>query len=363
MTSMKVLIVDDSALMRRSLAEMLSELRGTEVIVARDGADALAVVQRERPDVITLDINMPNMDGLTCLSHIMTRFPTPVVMVSSLTDSSAIATFEALEMGAVDYIAKPGGTVSLNIREVRNQLIIKVRAAYRQRRQIASGGRAQGIMPSDLPPQVSRSLDTLVRGVVVIGVSTGGPSTLERILPFLSSDFPLPIVVCQHMPASFTRVFAERLDGRCTLEVMEVSKATEMKAGTVYVCKGDADAVFGIRGNKPYILPMPADASYNWHPSVSRMTASIAQRFPAERVVGVMLTGMGNDGAEEMKALHSRGSTTLAEAEKDCAVFGMPKALIDLGGAQRILEVSRMPAAITAAADAVAAKGVIQSWG
>lgn len=358
---MKVLIVDDSALMRRSLSEMLSQLRGTEVIVARDGVDALAMIERERPDVITLDINMPNMDGLTCLSHIMTRFPTPVVMVSSLTDSSAIATFEALEMGAVDYIAKPGGTVSLNIQEVRSQLLVKVRAAFRQRNQIS--GKSKGIMPSDLPANVSRSLDTLVRGVVVVGVSTGGPSTLERILPFLSADFPLPVVVCQHMPASFTRVFAERLNGRCALEVMEVSRATEMKAGTVYVCKGDADAVFGIRGNKPYLLSMPADDSYHWHPSVSRMTASIAQRFPADRVVGVMLTGMGNDGAEEMAALHARGSTTLAEAEKDCAVFGMPKALIDLGGAQRVLEVSRMPAAITAAADAVSEKGVIQSWG
>ena len=356
---MKVLIVDDSALMRRSLTEMLSQLRGTEVLVARDGVDALASIERHDPDVVTLDINMPNMDGLTCLSHIMTRFPRPVVMVSSLTDESALATFEAMDMGAVDYIAKPGGTVSLNIWEVRNQLIVKVRAAYRQRYQIRKG--AAGA-PAAVAAPASRRLDTQVRGVVVIGVSTGGPSTLENILPALSADFPLPVVVCQHMPGNFTRVFAERLNGRCALEVTEISRAMELKAGTIYVAKGDADCVFGIRGDKPYLLPTPADSDYNWHPSVSRMAASLTRRFPAERIVGVMLTGMGNDGAEEMADILVRGGTTIAEAEKDCAVFGMPKALIDLGGAQRVLELSRMPLAITSAADAVARNGVIESW-
>ncbi len=357
---MKVLIVDDSALMRRSLTEMLTQLRGTEVLVARDGVDALETIERSNPDVVTLDINMPNMDGLTCLSHIMTRFPRPVVMVSSLTDESAMATFEALEMGAVDYVTKPGGTVSLNIKDVRNELIIKVRAAYRQAR--------KGIQTSDLvtapkrAPKIVRTLDTQVRGVVVVGVSTGGPSTLERILPLLSADFPLPIIVCQHMPSSFTRVFADRLNGRCALEVTEVSRAMELKAGTVYVAKGDADCVFGVRANKPYVVPSPADPAFQWHPSVSRIAASLQARFPADRIIGVMLTGMGNDGAEEMQAIHARGGLTIAEAEKDCAVFGMPKALIELGGADRVLEVARIPAVLTSAADDVAKRGVITSW-
>lgn len=357
---MKVLIVDDSALMRRSLSEMLSHLRGTEVIVARDGVDALDSIERHNPDVVTLDINMPNMDGLTCLSHIMTRFPRPVVMVSSLTDSSAIATFEALEMGAVDYIAKPGGTVSLNIREVRNQLIVKVRAAYRQRHLFS--GRARAYSTVHRAEQPSRQLDTLVRGLVVIGVSTGGPSTLEQILPLLSADFPLPIVVCQHMPSSFTRVFAERLNGRCALEVREVSQVMELNAGTVYVAKGDADCTLGIRANKPFLVPCPPSENFNWHPSVSRMTASLLKHLPASRIVAVMLTGMGNDGAEEMKTIYDRGGVTLAESEKDCAVFGMPKALIELGGAKQVLDVARMPSAITSAATSVAKQGVIESW-
>lgn len=358
---MKVLVVDDSALMRRYLTDMLSAVVGIHVCTARDGVDALKMIELEDPDVVTLDINMPQMDGLTCLSHIMTRFPRPVVMLSSLTETGALSTFEAMEMGAFDYITKPGGTVSLNIRDIRSQILVKVRAAYRQRHQFSQQQRANALYAKpDL--QAKRQLDTQVRGVVCIGVSTGGPSALERILPFLSVDFPLPVLVCQHMPGSFTGVFAERLNNRCPLEVVEINRAMELKAGCIYIALGDADCSLSIRANKPYIVSSPASNEFNWHPSVSRLLQSVQKYLPANRTVSVMLTGMGDDGADEMAQLHRQGGITLAQRERDCAVFGMPKALIERSGASQVLALHDMPAAITQAAEQIAKLGAIASW-
>ncbi len=359
---MKVLIVDDSALMRRYLSDMLGSVVGITVLTARDGVDALEQIERSDPDVVTLDINMPNMDGLTCLSHIMTSFPRPVVMVSSLTESSAMATFEALEMGAVDYIPKPGGTVSLNIKSIRNELLIKVRAAFRQRSKFKKGIKR---IARKISPKISNpaTLTNDLPGLVVIGVSTGGPSALEYILPKIPSDFPLPVIVCQHMPGSFTGVFAQRLNAKCQLEVIEVKRSMALQVGRVYVAQGDADCAISIRGQQPYLVSQPAGREFNWHPSVSRLLQSVIQFVPANRVVSVMLTGMGDDGAAEMKKLFDRGAITLAEAEKDCAVFGMPKALIELNGASRIVELANMFNAISASAEKIARRGVITQWG
>ncbi len=362
---MKVLVVDDSALMRRYLGEMLGSVTGISVITARDGQDALQVIEREDPDVITLDINMPVMDGLTCLSHIMTRFPRPVVMVSSLTDASALATFEALEIGAVDYIAKPGGTVSMNIKEVRNELVMKVRAAYRSRAKVRGVGRTTPKVTSAPEPATVATGSKArgdIPGVVTIGVSTGGPSTLEAILPALPGNFPLPVLVCQHMPGNFTKVFADRLNSRCQLTVTELCRSTRLEVGNIYIARGDTDMQMSIRSGMPYLSSVPAGKQYSWHPSVSRMLESVIQHVPADRTLGVMLTGMGNDGAKEMTQIHKAGGVTLAECEQDCAVFGMPKALIDLGGASRIVEVANMPNAIVSAAQAIAKKGAIKQW-
>lgn len=359
---MKVLIVDDSALMRRYLSEMLAEVVGIHVSTARDGLDALEAIERDDPDVITLDINMPEMDGLTCLSHIMTRFPRPVVMLSSLTEAGAMATFEALEMGALDYITKPGGTVSKNIKEIRSQILIKIRAAYRQRHLFDKRG-GISVAKAALQTSVTRTLDTQVRGLICIASSTGGPSALERILPHLSVDLPLPVVVCQHMPGSFTGVFAQRLNGHCPLQVIEVNKATELKAGFIYVAQGDADTTLSLRNGKPFLVSLPAGAEFNWHPSVSRLLQSVQKYMPANRTVSVMLTGMGDDGSREMQQLYAGGGITLAEREADCAVYGMPKALIDRGGAGRVLGINEMAGAIAAEAEKVAKMGVITTWG
>lgn len=344
----KVLVVDDSALMRKHVRQILEEDSRFIVSTARDGQDALNQIPKLDPAVITLDINMPVMDGLTCLSRIMTEFPRPVVMLSSLTEKGALASFEAIELGAVDYVAKPGGTVSLNIRDVAQTIREKVHAAAGSRIRRAAGLRdrlrAQRVPPRAEVPVARGSC----AGLVVIGVSTGGPSTLEGILTELPSDFPWPIVVAQHMPSRFTRVFAQRLDGICAVRVCEVDGPTELRAGSVFVARGDADMVIGKRRNQLVALNTPQDTSL-WHPSVDRLMQSAMEHFAPQQLIGVQLTGMGYDGADAMKELHRRGGRTIAESEDSAVVFGMPKELIERGGASVVL-----------AADDVAKK--LQQW-
>ena len=339
-----VLVVDDSALMRRYLRQMLEAEPDIRVVTARDGEDALRQIAAHDPDVVTLDINMPVMDGLTCLAHIMTEFPRPVVMVSSLTEKGAVATFEALELGAVDYIAKPGGTVSLNIKEIGPELVSKVRAAARARvRKQPEGARRARPSPPPRPSARPRAgVRAEVPGLVLIGVSTGGPRTLEEILPRLPGDFPWAVLVAQHMPASFTRVFARRLDGLCALRVVEVDGPLPLEPGVVFLGRGDADLVVGRRLGRAVAMSVPEDPAHLWHPSVERMVRSAMEYFPPERLVGVELTGMGYDGAEAMADLYRRGGRTVAESEETAVVFGMPRELIERGGAGAVLPADRI---------------------
>jgi len=347
----KVLVVDDSALMRKHLRTILQEA-GYEVEAARNGEEALAKVHSWDPDVVTLDINMPVMDGLTCLSHMMEECPKPVVMVSSLTEKGALVTFEALELGAFDYVAKPGGTVSLNIDEVSAELLRKVRAASRARigkslglRQRLRSQRRQIVEAHEKrKPKAAGTGRDLRRGysLVLVGVSTGGPSTLDEIFRELPGDFPLPVVVAQHMPARFTRVFAERLNKISFLEVLEVSRPTPLESGRVYIGRGDADVVLVKRGTRLLVSSVPADDAYLWHPSVERLVRSVAELCDPRSVICVQLTGMGHDGAEGMAALHAKGARTIAESEETAVVYGMPRELVDRGGAEEVLPFYRI---------------------
>ena len=228
----KLLIVDDSALMRRQLSTLFQEVGDFEIRQARNGAEAVAENRDFQPDVVTLDINMPEMDGITALSLMMAERPVPVVMVSSLTEKGALATFEALNLGAVDYIAKPDGTISLNLGQIKADLLAKVRAAASARvKTSVSGGKslAQRLREErekSPPSSIAIRRGVVGEGMVIIGVSTGGPRTLEEILPRLPADFPWPVLVAQHMPAAFTRSFAERLNVLCNLEVVEAGEIT-----------------------------------------------------------------------------------------------------------------------------------------
>ncbi|MEN9779969.1 MAG: chemotaxis-specific protein-glutamate methyltransferase CheB [Pseudomonadota bacterium] len=335
----KVLVVDDSALMRRLITQVVSD-EGHEVRTARNGADAVAQVSAWEPDAITLDINMPEMDGLTALSLIMTTRPTPVLMVSSLTARGAMSTFEALALGAVDYVTKPGGTISLTVDEIREQLQTKLRAALRSRpRSTPQSRKAAPAMPRKIePPPPTLGSGSSDMALVMVGVSTGGPRALEEILPQLPANFPHPVLVAQHMPAQFTESFARRLDEVCAMRVREVHSSMPLEPGTIYIARGGQDMVVDQRLGRIVAAPVAERAGVPWHPSVDVMVESSLKHLNPRRLMGVLLTGMGDDGARTMHQLHQQGGHTVAESERTSVVFGMPQELISRGGASIVVD-------------------------
>jgi two-component system chemotaxis response regulator CheB len=337
----RALVADDSALMRRHLTQLLEAAGGFTVQTARNGVEVLEALQSFDPHVITLDVNMPEMDGITCLSRIMSEDPRPVVMVSSLTEEGAETTLQALSLGAVDFVQKPGGTISLSIDRIHRELLLKVRSAAttRVRRSTGLRGRlaAQRRRPAPPPPSAQVSFAGGRPGLVLVGVSTGGPGVLEDILPRLPADFPWPILVAQHMPSSFTGVFARRLNELCAVSVVEVARQMPVEPGTVYIAKGDADLVVTRRGIGYSATPLPQSDTHIWHPSVARMVESALALLPANRLIAVQLTGMGDDGAEAMARLRAGGGLTIAQDEETSVVFGMPQELIKRGGASVVL--------------------------
>jgi two-component system chemotaxis response regulator CheB len=349
----KLLIVDDSALMRRQLSALFVDEPDFSIRTARNGREAVEENRNYQPDVVTLDINMPEMDGITALSLMMAERPVPVVMVSSLTEAGALATFEALNLGAVDYITKPGGTISLSIGSVKDDLLSKVRAAARARLKRSgptTRGLAQRLKDDRQAVQAARA-PVLRRasggeGLVLIGVSTGGPRTLEDILPLLPENFPWPVLVAQHMPASFTRPFAERLDALCPLHVVEATHQMPLEVGVVYIGKGGADMLLVRRVGKLAVLAKPENREVLWHPSVELLGRSALEHCDPSSIVAVMLTGMGYDGADAFTEIKRRGGRTIAESEASAVVFGMPAELIERGGASLVLGSDKIAAQI-----------------
>ncbi len=334
----KILIVDDSALMRKLLKGFFEEAGGLQVEVARNGVEAIEKNLSFEPDLITLDINMPEMDGITALSHIMSQRPVPVIMVSSLTEKGALATFEALNLGAVDYVTKPGGTISLNIEEIKDELLQKVKTALKARFRQRMVSKPQRAVSKPSPKSQGTDRECLV----IIGVSTGGPRTLEEILPELPSDFPMPVVVAQHMPPTFTKSFSERLNTLCNLNVLEVSQPLPLEVGNIYIGKGGGDVLVTRRLGRLMVIARPEDKSFLWHPSVELLGRSVLDHLNPSRVIAVMLTGMGYDGAEAFTALKNKGARTIAESEETAVVFGMPRELIERGGATLVLPADKI---------------------
>jgi two-component system chemotaxis response regulator CheB len=344
-----VLVVDDSALVRKLIGKVFATQADFQVSFARNGKEALASIAGAVPDVVTLDVHMPEMDGLTCLDRIMIEHPCPVIMVSSMTADGANATLEALRLGAVDFVAKPTGAVSLRIDEMAPDLIEKVRQAAgvrlkqssrlreKVRHRIGGGGR--------LTPRRTRTGAKFAAtgdGLVLVGSSTGGPPALEALLTGLPASFPWPVLVAQHMPATFTGPLSRRLDALCELTVVEVREPALLRAGFVYVARGDADIVVSRRGAGLVAMAAPSAADYPWHPSADRLVRSALNHMAPSQLIGILMTGMGNDGAEAMTVLHSRGGRTIAEAEETAVVWGMPGELVKAGGADFVLPVQEI---------------------
>ena len=354
----KLLVADDSALMRKLLHDIFQEEGDFEIRLARNGAEALELVHTFKPDVVTLDVQMPAMDGLTCLSRIIIEAPRPVVMISALTEAGAEATLQAMELGAVDFVAKPSGTVSLEIDRLRPLLVEKIRGAanarirptLRLRERIRHKFRAtESAPPAERQRRARLPADTEAAassGLVLIGASTGGPAALDIVLSGLPREFPWPVMVAQHMPASFTGPFARRLDRECAVRVVEVSGPMLLQPGTVYIGRGDADLVVASRPAGLTALPVPAQRGYPWHPSVERMVTSALDHYEAAQLVGVLMTGMGRDGADAMTRLHRQGGRTIAEAETSAVVWGMPGELVKNGGAELVRPLEDIAASV-----------------
>ncbi|MGX7703405.1 chemotaxis-specific protein-glutamate methyltransferase CheB [Methylobacterium sp. Gmos1] len=361
----RLLVVDDSALMRKVLGGIFAAEGDFELAFARDGLDALDLLPRFAPDVVTLDVTMPGLDGLACLDRIMLERPCPVVMLSSLTREGAEASLDALARGAVDVLEKPAGAVSLDLDRFAPLLVQKVRAAARARPRTAHGlaarlrARHADLAPRPAARTVSPAMDPAPEpapsvpadqagGLVLVGTSTGGPPALTALLGELPGDFPWPIVVAQHMPATFTGPLARRLDGLCALQVQEVTAPVPLVPGRVYVGRGDADVIVVRRPGGLMAAPAPAQADYPWHPSVDRLVASALDLVPPQRLVGVLMTGMGRDGARTMADLRARGGRTIAEAEATAVVWGMPGELVRAGGASVVAPLEAIAAELTA---------------
>lgn len=334
---MKILVVDDSAVMRSALRNILHGA-GHVVEVACNGAEALEKLETFPADVMTLDVEMPVMNGLECLRRIMATAPRPVVMVSTLTAEDAETGLTALHLGAVDVMAKPRRDAG-GIRGASQAIVRKVEAAAKARVVRNTASLAAPHAPELGGPPA----------LVVVGASTGGPPVVHDLLTSLPADFPAPILVALHMPPGFTTRFVERMAEKSRgLKIVEVTSSQPIEAGTAYLAPGGRDLIVAGRLDALVADPVEMDEASIWHPSVGRLVASAMGLLPPERIVGVMLTGMGDDGAREMAALRERGGATVAESEDSAIIYGMPGALVDRGGATVVLHRDQIGAQLSA---------------
>lgn len=335
----RVLIVDDSAIVRKLLADAIRDEPDMEVVgAASDPYMARDMIVQRSPDVVTLDIEMPRMDGLTFLRKLMEHRPTPVIIVSSLAQAGSVASIEALRLGAVDVIPKPGGPYS--VPQVADRLKQRIRGIR------ASGFRVARPLALQAPPVAEAAVTATRRanGLVAIGASTGGTQAIESLLTRLPADVP-PIVIVQHMPANFTRAFADRLNSVCPMRVREAAGGEVLERGTAYVAPGDYHLVverFGVQLRTGLRQGPPV---HHQRPAVDVTFHSIA-KLVGVPTVALLLTGMGADGADGMVALRRAGAETIAEDEHSCVVFGMPKEAIARGGAAHVATLLRMPALV-----------------
>ncbi|GLY03233.1 MULTISPECIES: chemotaxis response regulator protein-glutamate methylesterase [Actinoplanes] len=372
-----VLVVDDSVVVRRLIVDALGEAPGIQVVgTAANGLLAQAKIDQLKPDVVTMDIEMPQMDGIQAVKELRKRHTSlPVIMFSTLSAAGATATLEALSAGATDYVTKPSnvGSVKESIQAVRDQLVPKIHALGGRRRPGAAGppsrgpAPAAGLRPGAAPvrpgaapttarpaaggPPPGRPAATRRPGVagrcdiLAIGSSTGGPDALTKVLLGLPADLPVPVVITQHMPPVFTKMFAERLDRSTPLRVLEAGDGMELAAGTVYIAPGDRHLVFQRRGTATLTQLSSAPQENSCRPAVDVMFRSVAALYGASAFAAV-LTGMGQDGRGGAKVLRDSGAEVLAQDEATSVVWGMPGAVVTAGLADEILPLDKIAGAL-----------------
>lgn len=336
----RVVIADDSALMRKRIAEILSFDPDIEVVaVTRNGKEAIEAVHILNPDVVTLDVEMPVMNGLDALGYIMSEKPTPCVMISAYTQEGAKQTIRALEYGAVDFIAKPSGEISPDIKKLANEIIEKVKAAAKVSIDNLKLVWTEKVVDAAPLHKKPHGMDR----VFVIASSTGGTQALSAILPQLSAEFPAGVLVVQHMPAGFTKSLAERLNWQSKIQVVEAEDGMVIKPAQVIIAKGGMHMEVGGTEEHPHVVLKDGLPRHGVKPCADIMFESAVKIF-GRRLVGIVLTGMGSDGTMGAKAIKAAGGLVLAEDESTCIVYGMPKSVVLAGAVDKLVPLDKMAA-------------------
>ncbi|GAA0495727.1 protein-glutamate O-methylesterase CheB [Salinibacillus aidingensis] len=340
MQNIRVLVIDDSAFMRKMISDILNQDDQIQVVgTARNGQDGIQKIKSLSPDVITLDVEMPVMNGIEALEKIMKECPVPAVMVSSVTKSGADSTLQALHLGAIDFITKPSGSISLDIYKTEYEIISKVKHA-------ATVNVHQIHTKATLPKPASSRTDSTVsqkKKIVVIGVSTGGPRALQSLIPALPDDFPAPILIVQHMPAAFTKSLAERLDRESKLSVKEAVNGEILSKGVVYIAAGDYHLEIKRTGTSLTALVVQSEPVNGHRPSVNKLFESAADLKHYEKYA-LILTGMGSDGSKGIQTLKEKdkGTKVIVESEESAVIFGMPKAALNTKEVNHVVSIDQM---------------------
>lgn len=348
MRKIKAVVIDDSAFMRKSLSIMLESSGEIEVIgTARDGLEGYNLVKSSMPDIVTLDIEMPKMDGLTALQKIMKDCPVPVIMVSSLTTEGADSTLKAMELGAVDFIPKELSFVNVNIIKIKEDLVRKVKEIVKQRSLTERLKRLRSISSksstkTSYTEHDNKPLSKIYYKAIALGISTGGPMSLQKVIPLLKKEMTVPMFIVQHMPPKFTKSLADRLNGMSNVEVHEAENNEVVKNGSVYIAPGGYHMTIKKTSMSQVLINISEEPSTTLHrPCVDVMMSSVVEIF-GKSTLGIIMTGMGKDGFEAVKEIKNLGGHAIAQDEESCVVYGMPKAIVDGGFADLVLPLEKI---------------------